>query len=139
MQIEIKLMAQPIRPRGDLPKDLIGSIGALVEFSGIVRGEEDGQQIAALAYEAYPAMAHQVMKDIIEDIGRRHPCFWVQVTHRLGNVPVGEAAIHIMVAARHRAEAFAMLHEFMDRLKQDAPIWKRPAPTAAEGAHPRQP
>jgi molybdopterin synthase catalytic subunit len=37
---------------------------------------------------------------------------------------VGEAAIVVRVEAKHRAEAFGMLAAFMDRLKQDVPIWK---------------
>jgi molybdopterin molybdotransferase len=46
------------------------------------------------------------------------------VIHRIGVVPVGEAAIYVGIAGRHRAEAFALLGEFMDRLKKDVPIWK---------------
>lgn len=107
-------------------------MGALAEFSGLVRGEENGRAIAALEYEAYSPMAERVMRDLLTEIGARHPCLFVRVTHRLGIVPVGEAAIHIVTAARHRAEAFAMLTEFMDRLKQDVPIWKRRALTDAE-------
>jgi molybdopterin synthase catalytic subunit len=40
-------------------------------------------------------------------------------------VPVGEASIVVRIEAKHRAEAFGMLGEFMDRLKRDVPIWKR--------------
>jgi molybdopterin synthase catalytic subunit len=40
---------------------------------------------------------------------------------------VGEAAIYVGVAGKHRAEAFTLLMDFMDRLKQDVPIWKRRA------------
>ena len=57
----------------------------------------------------------------------RHPCLAAKVIHRLGVVPVGETAIYVGVAAKHRGEAFALLAEFMDRLKQDVPIWKRRA------------
>jgi molybdopterin synthase catalytic subunit len=46
------------------------------------------------------------------------------ILHRTGIVPVGEAAIIIRATARHRAEAFALVSGFMDRLKQDVPIWK---------------
>jgi len=106
--------------------------GALAEFSGIVRAEENGRNIAALEYEAYSPMAERVTREIIADIGRRHPCLSVRVTHRIGIIPVGETAIHIIVTARHRAEAFVMLAEFMDRLKQDVPIWKRRALSADE-------
>jgi molybdopterin synthase catalytic subunit len=72
-------------------------------------------------------MAEDVMRRIIEELGQSHPCLFVRVTHRVGVVPAGEAAIRVVVAAGHRAEAFAMLAAFMDRLKQDVPIWKRRA------------
>ena len=124
MQVQIEITSRLIDTRRPLPEGFSTNAGALAEFSGIVRREEDGRDIAALEYEAYLPMAEKVMRDIILEIGSRHPCLFVHVTHRIGVVPVGEAAIHIVAAARHRAEAFAMLTEFMDRLKQDVPIWK---------------
>ena len=127
MQIEIQLGPQPIDTRRALPDEFRDGTGALAEFSGLVRGEESGREIAALEYEAYSPMAERVMRELITELGRRHPCRFVRVTHRTGFVPVGAAAIHLTIAARHRAEAFAMLTEFMDRLKQDVPIWKRRA------------
>jgi len=139
MNLEIEITAQPIAPRREPPEETRGRLGALAKFSGIVRAEENGQAIAALEYEAYPPMAEHVIRRIIEDIHRRHPCDWVRVAHRVGVIPVGEAAIIVEAAARHRAEAFAMLTEFMDRLKQDVPIWKRRALTAAELPAPQKP
>ena len=127
MRIEIQITSQPIDGRCELPKEFCSDAGARAEFSGVVRNKENGRVITALEYEAYLPMAKKVMREIIEDIGRNHPCQSVRVTHRIGIVPVGETAIHIMVTARHRAEAFAMLTEFMNRLKQDVPIWKRRA------------
>jgi len=124
MQIEIQITSQRIAGNVSPP---LADAGALAEFSGLVRGEEDGRTIAALEYEAYSPMAERVMREIIAELGELHPCLFVRVTHRIGVVPVGEAAIHIVTAARHRAEAFAMLTEFMNRLKQDVPIWKRRA------------
>ena len=124
MQIKIQITPQPIQEN---LSPLSASTGALVEFSGIVRGGEDGRTIAALEYEAYSPMAERVMREIITEIGGRHPCLTAHVIHRIGIVPVGETAIYISATARHRAEAFAMLTEFMNRLKQDVPIWKRRA------------
>lgn len=129
MKIEIYLTPQRIVAENSATA---AGIGAAAEFSGLVRGEENGRDIAALEYEAYSPMAERVMREIITELGQRHPCLFVRVTHRVGIVPVGEAAIHMIVAARHRAEAFAMLTEFMNRLKQDVPIWKRRALTDAE-------
>ncbi len=98
--------------------------GAVVRFEGRVRGEENGTDIDALQYEAYEPMAKQQMEKIARKLGTRHPCLAVRVRHRVGRVAVGEAAIIVEIAARHRGEAFAFLAEFMDELKRDVPIWK---------------
>jgi len=49
----------------------------------------------------------------------------MEISHRLGRVPVGEASILVRIEAKHRVEAFGMLFAFMDRLKRDVPIWKK--------------
>lgn len=132
MKVQIEITPRPIDLRRALPQDIAGLAGAVTEFQGLVRGEEDGRVIAALEYEAYSPMAEKVMREVIEEIGKNHPCLFVRVTHRVGIVPVGEIAIHIIATAPHRGPALAMVAEFMDRLKQDVPIWKRRALTASE-------
>ena len=129
MQTEIQLTTARI-PEQIAPAEV--PHGAWVEFRGVVRGEENGQAIAALEYEAYSPMAETEMRRILAELGGGHPCVFIRVIHRVGIVPVGEAAIYIGIAARHRGAAFALLTEFMNRLKQDVPIWKRRALTAVE-------
>lgn len=134
MKIEIFLGAEvlhlePFRDPG---------VGAVARFDGIVRGLEDGSPICGLNYEAYLPMAEKVMREILEELNRLHSFHLVRVHHRLGFVPVGEAAIVMDVHSKHRAEAFAVMTKFLDRLKQDVPIWKRaplPADLGADGVH----
>jgi molybdopterin molybdotransferase len=126
MEIEIQLTHGPIAEKHSPPPS-IGAHGAWLEFRGIVRGEENGQTISALEYEAYPEMATREIRRLLEDISRRNPCLAAKVIHRVGVIPVGETAIYVGVASPHRGEAVALLAEFMDRLKQDVPIWKRRA------------
>jgi molybdopterin synthase catalytic subunit len=38
---------------------------------------------------------------------------------------VGETAVLVVVAAPHRQAAFDAASYIMDRIKQDAPIWKK--------------
>ena len=95
-----------------------------MRFEGRVRPEENGQIIEALIYEAYEPMAQQQMKAILEQLAESWPCILARVKPRIGRVPVGEAAIIVEIFSAHRAEAFAMASAFMDRLKQDVPIWK---------------
>jgi len=121
MTIDIALQTEPLFPAESKPST---GAGAVVRFEGRVRGEEKGSAIDALDYEAYEPMARRQMDKIAREIGSIHPCLAVRVRHRVGRVPVGEAAILVEVEAKHRAEAFAFLAEFMNRLKQDVPIWK---------------
>jgi molybdopterin molybdotransferase len=140
MIIEIELTTQAVNPRRELPPELSGQAGGRVEFQGIVRAEEDGRAIAALEYEAYASMAEPMMRRIVETLAARHPCLFVRVIHRTGIVPAGEIAIHVVAVARHRAAALALVAEFMDRLKEDVPIWKtRAIPAAAEPPRPNGP
>ena len=98
--------------------------GGIVRFTGVVRGEENGEAISGLEYEAYQPMAERIMHQILEELHAAHPIHSARVLHRLGLVPVGEAAILIEVQAAHRKEAFLVVESFMDRLKQEVPIWK---------------
>jgi molybdopterin synthase catalytic subunit len=102
-------------------------VGAWTEFRGLVRAEENGRLIRALEYQAYPGMAERELQRLLGALLRKHACLAAQVIHRIGVVPVGEAAIYVGVASRHRKEGFALLSEFMDGLKKDVPIWKRQA------------
>ena len=98
--------------------------GALVRFEGRVRPEENGVLIDALIYEAYMPMAQKQMENILRELAQTWPCLLARVRHRTGRVPVGDAAIVVEVSSKHRAAAFALASAFMDRLKQEVPIWK---------------
>lgn len=121
MHIEVLISPAVIVPAAPSARP---DTGALATFTGLVRGSENDQPISALVYEAYQPMAETVMHRLLTELSATHPCQSVFVQHRIGTVPVGEAAIHIAVQAKHRAPAFALLAAFMNRLKQDVPIWK---------------
>ena len=55
MKIHVEITGDPLEARGVAVAE--PGCGAVVEFAGLVRGEEDGVAIAALDYEAYEAMA----------------------------------------------------------------------------------
>ena len=126
MEIEVQFAGAPLAEQISPPLNL-GAHGVWLEFRGVVRGEENSQAIAALEYEAYAEMAERQIRRLLEGINARHPCLMAKVIHRVGIVPVGETAIYLGVAAKHRAEAIALVGEFMDGLKKDVPIWKRRA------------
>jgi molybdopterin synthase catalytic subunit len=125
MHILVELTREGIvRPE---PAGAGGAVGAWVEFAGIVRGEENDKPIMALEYEAYDMMAERVMRELLTELGAKLGCTSAHVIHRIGIIPVGDTAIWIGVGSGHRKEALALVSGFMDRLKQDVPIWKRRA------------
>lgn len=126
MEVEIQFTDRPIAEM-ILPPGQPSAVGAWLEFRGVVRGEENGQTIRAIEYEAYPEMAEREIRRLLQEISTRNPCHAAMVIHRVGVIPVGETAIYVGVASPHRGEAIRLLAEFMDRLKQDVPIWKRRA------------
>jgi len=118
--IEIRITENALVPH----EPVANGSGAVVDFSGIVRGEEHGQPIRALEYQAYQPMAERQIERLIHELLAEFPCTSVRVSHRVGVIQVGECAIALQVAALHRGPAFSFATAFMDRLKQEVPIWK---------------
>ena len=93
--------------------------GAVVTFSGVTR------QVERLEYEAYAEMAEERMAAIAQEALERHGLCAVAVEHRVGDVPLSEPSVIVAVSAPHRGEAFAGARELIDRVKAEAPIWKK--------------
>lgn len=99
--------------------------GGVVTFTGLVREESRGQQVVRLTYEAYVAMAERVLADVGRQAEERWPGVRLAIVHRVGVLLPGDVAVCIAAAAPHRAEAFEACRFAIERLKLDAPIWKR--------------
>jgi molybdopterin synthase catalytic subunit len=100
-------------------------IGALVTFTGICRGAESGEPIAALTLEHYPGMAEAEIVRHVEDAKARWPLLGVTVIHRHGRITPGENIVLVVTASSHREAAFAAAEFLMDYLKTHAPFWKQ--------------
>ena len=100
-------------------------IGALVTFTGICRGAESGEPIAALTLEHYPGMAETEIARHVEEAKGRWPLLGVTVIHRYGRIAPGENIVLVVTASSHREAAFAAAEFLMDYLKTRAPFWKQ--------------
>ena len=107
-------------------RQLSENMGAVVVFHGVVRGEEAGESITALDYEANEEMARHQFGLIFAAIDKRWPVESVRLIHRVGIVSVNELSLWVEVIAPHRAEAFAACQFLIDEMKEKVPIWKRP-------------
>ena len=101
--------------------------GAIVSFQGTTR------EVTRLDYEAYREMAEERIEAILRDCLDRHGLEAASAEHRVGPVALGESSVIVAVSAGHRDEAFAGAREAIDRIKAEAPIWKREVEATAEG------
>ena len=100
-------------------------VGAIVTFTGVCRGDENGKPIAALTLEHYPGMAEQEITRHVDEARGRWPLLGVTVIHRHGRIAPGEDIVLVVTASAHREAAFAAAEFLMDFLKARAPFWKQ--------------
>lgn len=99
--------------------------GAIVTFLGTTRNHHEGRSVLRLEYEAYEPMALAALARIEDEAVLRFGVASCAIVHRLGEVPVAEASVAVVVAAAHRGPAFDACRWAMDELKRAVPIWKK--------------
>ena len=98
----------------------------MTTFVGRVRDHDPdaATAVVALEYSAHPD-AEATLHRIATDGDRRRLPPIVAVSHRVGRLAVGDAAVVIAVASPHRAEAFDVCRAIIEAIKTDLPVWKR--------------
>ena len=99
--------------------------GAVLTFAGTVRNTNLGRTGRSIDYHAYESMACKELEKIELETTDRWPGVKIRIVHRIGRLELGEASVFIAAAGAHRDESFAALRHAIDRLKEDAPVWKR--------------
>ncbi|MFY9598983.1 MAG: molybdenum cofactor biosynthesis protein MoaE [Pseudolabrys sp.] len=127
MKVTVRLQREPFDAAVEAAKLARGrpDIGALVTFTGVCRGSEDGEPIAALTLEHYPGMAESEIGRHVAEANKRWPLLGVTVVHRYGRIEPGENIVLVVTASSHRQAAFAAAEFLMDYLKTHAPFWKQ--------------
>jgi molybdopterin synthase catalytic subunit len=97
--------------------------GAVVSFAGVVRDHDDGRGVVRLVYEAHPS-AQAVLAEVAADIAKDPAVIGLAVSHRVGELAVGDVALAAAVSTAHRAEAFALCARLVDEVKARLPVWK---------------
>lgn len=100
-------------------------IGAIVTFTGRVRGADSERQIEALTLEHYPDMTEAEMARIEAEAHARWPLQASLLIHRVGELHVGDNIVLVIAASAHRQAAFEAAAFLMDYLKTRAPFWKK--------------
>jgi molybdopterin converting factor subunit 1 len=127
-RLHAKVRAEPLSPEALSRTVADPRAGAIVCFQGVTR------EVASLDYEAYREMARERIAAILAECAERHGLLAAAAEHRVGRVALGEPGVVVAVSAGHREEAFAGAREAIDRIKDEAPIWKRELDVGGAGA-----
>ena len=106
-------------------------IGAIVTFTGTVRGEAKGKPITSMLLEHYPGMTEVELERVEAEAHRRWSLQGSTIIHRYGELKPGDNIVLVVTASAHRHAAFEAAAFLMDYLKSNAPFWKKE--TLAEG------
>lgn len=127
MKRQLTITTEPIEEAALIAgRKLSEGMGAVVNFLGVVRGEEDGKIISAIEYEAFEKMVSHQFNLLFDEMAKRWPVESVRLVHRIGVVKVNEPSLWVEIVAPHRGEAFAACQWLIDEMKRVVPIWKRP-------------
>ncbi len=129
---EVQVQEADFDPGAELEALRTPEDGALVSFTGVARGRNDGFAVESMTLEHYPGMTERALQDIVEEARRRWPLGRVRVIHRFGTLRPGDRIVWVGVASPHRDAAFDACRFLIDYLKTEAPFWKRE--TGSEGS-----
>ena len=99
--------------------------GAVAMFTGRVRDLNQSNSVNELFLEHYPGMTEKVLLSIAEEATRRFSLNGITVIHRVGQLKPADNIVFVGCAAMHREDAFLACQYTMDRLKTEAPFWKK--------------
>ena len=108
-------------------------IGAIVTFTGTVRGEAKGKPITSMTLEHYPGMTEAELERVEAEARRRWPLTGALIVHRIGELRPGDNIVLVVTASAHRQAAFEAAEFLMDYLKTRAPFWKKETGVGGEG------
>jgi molybdopterin synthase catalytic subunit len=98
--------------------------GGRVVFCGVVREVDHGRSVVELEYEGHPG-AEAVLTGIAAEFAAEPEVLALAVSHRVGQLAIGDVALVAAVATEHRAAAFDVCARLVDEVKARLPIWKR--------------
>ncbi|RLK59702.1 molybdenum cofactor biosynthesis protein MoaE [Actinokineospora cianjurensis] len=99
------------------------SAGAVVTFAGVVRDHDGGRGVLGLTYEGHPS-AKEIIAEVAAEVARADGVHAIAVSHRIGELAIGDVALACAVAAEHRGQAFTTCARLVDEVKARLPIWK---------------
>jgi molybdopterin synthase catalytic subunit len=120
--IDVRVSDEPFDAGAELDRLAVAGVGGIASFIGVVRG--DGG-LTTLNLDHYPAMTERALRALAETAEARWDLAAVTLIHRVGVMVPGDRIVFVGTASAHRAAALESCAFLIDRLKTEAPFWKR--------------
>ena len=120
--IDVRVLADPFDAGAEIDRLALAGVGGVASFIGVARGD-DG--LESLMLDHYPAMTQAALQGLAESAKARWDLAAVIIVHRVGTMVPGDRIVFVGTASAHRAAALESCAYLIDRLKTDAPFWKR--------------
>jgi molybdopterin synthase catalytic subunit len=114
----IEVTEKPIVPEKVIARVKGEECGAIVTFTGKVRGKSEGKRVVYLEHGVSGEEPERMLKDIVREMREKWEIGEIAFSYRKGKIEAGGITIVIAIAAVHRQEAFAACQYAVDRLKQ---------------------
>lgn len=98
--------------------------GAVATFLGVVRNHDGGRGVSRLEYSSHPS-AGEVLKELTVAASRTPGVGRIAISHRIGDLEVGDVALVAAVSSAHRQVAFEVIANVVEAVKAQLPIWKK--------------
>jgi molybdopterin synthase catalytic subunit len=131
-RILVRVTAEALDPAEALAFVADRAAGATCAFVGTVRDRSDAGEVTGILYEVWEDLAPPRLTGIAGEVLERFGARKVAILHRFGELTVGDVSVVVAASAGHRAEAFEACRHGIERVKEDAPIWKKEALVSGE-------
>ena len=132
--IHADVVLEPIDPERVLARVGDATDGAVLLFLGVVRNHAEGRAVDGITYDAYEAMAKDVLHAIATEAAGLLGTDRIAVVHRVGALTVGECSAAIAVSSPHRDEAYRASRYVIEEIKKRLPVWKKERYTGGDEA-----
>lgn len=130
---EVRLFSEHLDPYAELAayeRDLIsqhgaGQYGATTSFVGSMRDFNEGDAVAKMFLEHYPGMTEGVLEKLCAQAMADYPIIDCLILHRVGDILPNEAIVLVAAWSAHRGASFDAARFLIEKLKSDAPFWKK--------------
>ena len=85
----------------------------------------DGKKVMKMELDAYAEMAEKKLREIEVDAKKKYDIIESLVIHRYGELFVGDNIVLIIVKSIDRTKSFEGCKYILERLKEEAPIFKK--------------